>query len=157
MDRLEYIRIQVDTIIEHIQDPMTRRLAYTHTYGVSNNAALLATLRHLDHELACISAMLHDLSIYAENHPHRTHAKRSAQLAKELLTSCGLFCEREIQQLTFAIANHSNKLEHGSDALSELLKDADTLEHYLYNPNIKYPPNESHRLYAILEELKKNK
>lgn len=67
MDRLEYIRIQVDTIIDRIQDPMIRRLAYTHTYGVSNNAALLATLRHIDYELACISAMLHDLSIYAEN------------------------------------------------------------------------------------------
>ena len=157
MDRLEYIRIQVDTIIDRIQDPMIRRLAYTHTYGVSNNAALLATLRHIDYELACISAMLHDLSIYAENHPHRTHAQRSAQLAKELLAASGLFCDHEIQQITLAIANHSNKLAHGNDSLSELLKDADTLEHYLYNPNIKCSPNDSHRLYTILKELKKNK
>lgn len=153
MDRLESIREIVDHIISKIQDQTTRKFAYIHTYGVSQNCALLALRRHVDIELACIAGMLHDIAVYANNCPYSVHAKQSAILAKEILEKSDVFEPDEILIITNAIALHSNKMEKDGGKLSELLKDADVLQHHLYNTNIEPSAKDKYRLFYILEEL----
>lgn len=153
MDRLEYIRNIVDTKIESIQLHEIRRLSYIHTYGVSQNCALLASKRKASVELCCICGMLHDIAIYTENCSHKDHAHRSAVLAKKIAEDSSLFLEDEIVVITHAISEHSNKMRRDDGPITEILKDADTLQHYLYNTNIALSSQDEYRLFYILEEL----
>lgn len=154
MDRLELIREKTDAIIRKLNKEEERKFAYIHTYGVAQAAAMLAVLRHLDVELCCIAAMLHDISLYAMNCPHRIHAQKSAEYAEMLLMKTKLFSEEEIRLLTHVIATHSDKMTRHDGAMSELLKDADVLQHYLYNPKIELSEKDRVRLFYLLEDLK---
>ncbi|MEG0468390.1 HD domain-containing protein [Amedibacillus sp. YH-ame6] len=153
MDRLEIIRGIVDQYIASIQDESTKKFAYIHTYGVSQSCAMLAIRRHANVELACIAGMLHDIARYAENHPHVGHAKRSAILSKQILEELAIFTESEIQILTNAIFQHSDKMLRDGGEISEILKDGDVLQHYLYNVNIELSPKDKFRLFYLLEEI----
>ena len=151
MDRLEYVRGFVDREINNLRNDDLKKFAYIHTYGVAQIATMLAMARDADVELATIAAMLHDVSLYAENCPHAVHAKKSADYARRLLTESTLFTEDEITIVCNVIAAHSDKLTRSDGKISEILKDADVLQHYLYNVNI--PPNDKDkvRLYYLLE------
>ena len=162
MDRLELIREQTDAVIQKLVKEEERKFAYIHTYGVAQAAAMLATLRKLDVELCCIAAMLHDIALYAQNCPHLGHAQRSAEYAKLLLEKMGssmqvvadqLFSEEEIRILTHVISVHSDKMNRHDGPISELLKDADVLQHYLYNPKIELSEKDKVRLFYLLEDL----
>ena len=153
MDRLELIREQSDAIIQKLNKEEERKFAYIHTYGVAQAAAMLATIRKLDVELCCIAAMLHDISLYALNCPHAGHAQRSAEYAKGLLEKLEVFSEEEIRILTHMISVHSDKMTRHDGPMSELLKDADVLQHYLYNPKIELSEKDKVRLFYLLEDL----
>lgn len=155
MDRLELIRIETDKIIQKLANEENRKFAYLHSYGVSQCAIYLATVRKLDVELAGVAGMLHDIAIYAENCPHKDHAQRSAVLAKSILEESKLFKEDEIIAITSAIATHSDKMSRTDSRFAEMLKDSDVLQHYLYNPNIELQEKDRYRLYYLLEDLKK--
>lgn len=155
MDRLELVRVEADKIISKLANEDTRKFAYLHSYGVSQCAIYLSIVRGLDIELAGIAGMLHDIAVYAENCPHKVHAQRSAQLAKTILQDMKLFQEEEIVAMTNAIAVHSDKLTRTDSRFAEMLKDADVLQHYLYNPNIPLQDKEKYRLFYLLEDLKK--
>lgn len=155
MDRLEYIRGIVDKEIASLQSEDDRKFAYVHTYGVAQAAAMLAIVRKVDVELACIAAMLHDISIYALNCAHSKHALKSSVYAKTILEESKLFKEEEITILTNVIAVHSDKMKRDDGKVSELLKDADVLQHYLYNVNIPLSQRDNYRLFYLLEALKK--
>ena len=142
MDRLEQIRIKADAIIEQMASSEERKLAYVHLYGTSMFAGILANLRHLDGEICQIMAMLHDLAVYAE-------------LAEQLLKKESSFTAAQIQLITHAIAVHSDKQLKDDSPYAELLKDADVLAHYFYNPQIPIHDREQVRLYYVLEELRK--
>lgn len=156
MDRLETIRDIVDQIMNDIHEQTTRKYAYIHTYGVSQSCALFAKRRKIDVELASIAGMLHDIALYVENCTHQEHAKRSSILAKLILEHTDAFDEKEVLTITNAIALHSNKMERDGSKISELLKDADVLQHYLYNPKIEPSEKDKYRLFYILEELDMN-
>lgn len=153
MDRLELIREQTDAVIQKLVKEEERKFAYIHTYGVAQAAAMLATLRKLDVELCCIAAMLHDIALYALNCPHLGHAQRSAEYAKQLLEQMEVFSEEEIRILTHVISVHSDKMNRHDGPISELLKDADVLQHYLYNPKIELSEKDKVRLFYLLEDL----
>lgn len=155
MDRLELVRIEADKIISKLASEDTRKFAYLHSYGVSQCAIYLSIVRGLDIELAGIAGMLHDIAIYAENCPHKVHAQRSSILAKKILQEMEQFSEEEMIAITNAIALHSDKLTRTDTRFAEMLKDADVLQHYLYNPNIPLQDKENYRLYYLLEDLKK--
>ena len=148
MDRLELIREQTDAVIQKLVKEEERKFAYIHTYGVAQAAAMLATLRKLDVELCCIAAMLHDIALYAQNCPHLGHAQRSAEYAKLLLGKMEVFSEEEIRILTHVISVHSDKMNRHDGPISELLKDADVLQHYLYNPKIELSEKDKVRLVS---------
>ncbi|WP_416326415.1 HD domain-containing protein [[Eubacterium] hominis] len=155
MDRLEMIRMKVDKIISKLANEETRKFAYLHSYGVSQCAIYLSIVRGLDIELAGIAGMLHDIAVYAENCAHKVHANRSAVIAKDILEESKAFNEEEIIAITNAIALHSDKLTRTDTRFAEMLKDADVLQHYLYNPNMPMQDREKYRLFYLLEDLKK--
>ncbi|MCI8270853.1 MAG: HD domain-containing protein [Erysipelotrichaceae bacterium] len=151
MDRLEYIRIKTDRILDAMENSISCKLAYIHSYGVSQMAALLAKKRNLNIELACIAAMLHDISQY-ETGRLIDHAKESAKRAEEILKASDEFTEEEINIIVSAIAFHSDKqVKHGD--YEELLKDSDVLAHYFYNVNVPINEQDKVRLFYLLEEL----
>jgi uncharacterized protein len=151
MERLESLRRIIDEVLDETGNPEDRRSGLVHLYGVSAAAALLALRRGLDAELAAVAGMLHDLATYETGTPDN-HATRGARRAREVLRSLGAFTDVEIEAVCSAIAYHSDKAAV-HDAFSELLKDADVLQHFLSNPEA--PSLESHasRREALKREM----
>jgi HD superfamily phosphodiesterase len=151
MDRTERVRQVVDNILRAQPDEEERRAGFVHLYGVAQACAQLALKRGLDAELGTIAGMLHDLWTYKTGDP-TDHGRRGAPLAREVLSSLDCFAEDEMATICQAIARHSQKGEvHGP--YDELLKDADALQHYLYNTLLPPHGRESARLSALRVEL----
>ncbi len=152
MNRLEKLREKVDALLRLQPDPVERRCGFVHLYGVSGMCVLLADRRGLDAELAATAGMLHDLSTYETGDPTE-HARHSALRAQELLAEMGDFAPDEIGMIAEAIRTHSAK-DRVDGPLAELLKDADVLQHCLYNPFLRASLEETPvRLSAMLVEL----
>ena len=151
MNRLENIRQTVDHLLRQQPDEVERRCGFVHLYGVSAICALLAVRRGLDVELCATAGMLHDISAY-ETGDSTDHARRGASRARELLAEAGGFSSSEISSIAGAILTHSIKNQI-DDPMAELLKDADVLQHYLYNPSLKGGWRTNPRLNAMFAEL----
>ena len=151
MERMERVRSVVDTILVGQTDPSRRRSGFVHLYGVSTVCVLLAIKRGLDAELCGTAGMLHDIATY-ESGSSKDHAKRGAVRAGELLEEVGGFAAEEIAGICEAISTHSTKGEiHGP--MAELLKDADVLQPYLYDPGSEIGAERRRRLAVMLDEL----
>jgi uncharacterized protein len=153
MERLEVVRNIVDELLRQQPDEEERRCGFVHLYGVSATCLLLALRRGLDPEIAALAGMLHDIATYQTADPH-DHARRGAVEAGRILRKLNLFTEGEVSAICDAIARHSTKGEIDGP-LAELLKDADVLQHYLYNPDLEGNPvlKWSQRLKGVLNEL----
>ena len=151
MNRLESIRREVDSILLRLVSDEDRRCGFVHLYGVSLTATWLAERRGLHPELAATAGMLHDLATYATRES-ADHAAASARLAAGLLARLGTFSRTEIDLISGAIARHSDKASVDGP-MDELLKDADVLQHWLYDPSL--PPQASHadRRIRLRKEL----
>ena len=153
MDRLEKVRQVVDQILHQQPDLEERRCGFVHLYGVAQTCALLALQRELDPQICAVMGMLHDIATYRSGDP-TDHAPRGAVEAAAILNDTGQFSQQEIDRICQAISTHSAK--HQIDgALAELLKDADVLQHYLYNPALpkKPDPHWRRRYQNIVVEL----
>ncbi len=132
MDRIEKTRKVVDEILLKMTKDEARRHAYLHLYGVSQACALISIKRKENVELAVIAGMLHDIYTYA-NLDSQDHAHKGAETARNILNSLSIFSDDEIILICTAIYNHSDKsMIHAP--LDEILKDADVMQHALYNP-----------------------
>ncbi len=153
MNRIEEVRKKVDEILLNMSDVEERRCAYLHIYGVSQACALLAIKRNVDVELAVIAGMLHDVYLCTNgNADAQNHAYKGAEIARRILDSLNLFSEEEKLLICTAIYNHSDKsLVH--DSLDEVLKDADVMQHVLYNPLFEIKPREAKRFALIKKEF----
>lgn len=149
--RIEAARELVDKILLNMSDPTERRCAYLHLYGVAQACALLALKRGEDVELAVIAGMLHDIYSYA-NMDSQDHAHKGAQMAHQLLASLDLFNKEEINSICTAIYNHSDK-SSVHDSLDEILKDADVMQHVLYNPLFEIKEHEQQRFHSLCLEF----
>lgn len=149
--RIEKVRELVDEILLNMSDPTERRCAYLHLYGVAQACALLALKRGEDVELAVIAGMLHDIYSYA-NMNSQDHAHKGAQMTHQLLTSSDLFNKEEINSICTAIYNHSDKANIHSP-LDEVLKDADVMQHALYNPLFEIMEHEKQRFHSLRLEF----
>ena len=151
MNRIEKIRETVDEILLNMIDSEERRCAYIHLYGVAQACAILSMKRNEDVELAVIAGMLHDIYSYA-NMDSCDHAHKGAEMAKDILERSGLFTEEEQDKICTSIYNHSDKgVVH--DPLSEILKDADVMQHYMYNPLFEVKQLETARLESLRSEF----
>ena len=151
MDRIEKVREVVDEILLKMTKDEARRHAYLHLYGVSQACALLALKRKEDVELAVIAGMLHDIYTYA-NLDSRDHAHKGAEMAREILDSLHIFEEDEKDLICTAIYNHSDKSMIHS-WLDEILKDADVMQHVLYNPLFDIKQQERKRFELLQKEF----
>jgi uncharacterized protein len=142
MDRLEKVRQVVDEILRQQSDLEERRCGFVHLYGVAQTCVLLAQKRGFDPQVCAVMGMLHDIATYRSGDP-TNHAPRSAVEAAAILNETGGFSQEEIDQICQAISTHSAK-DQVDGALAELLKDADVLQHHLYNPALPKLPD-SHR------------
>lgn len=154
MDRLEMVRAQVDKIIGDLHREEDRKFAYIHLYGVSQCAVMLALLYQADVERCAIAAMLHDIALYALNAGHRDHAQKSAAIAEQLLRDMGCFTPEDVRSIIYAIAHHSEKEIQDAHMEAEILKDADVLERYLYQPECNLRASAQARLDALLTKLR---
>ena len=151
MNRIEKVREVVDEILLNMSDLEERRCAYLHLYGVSQACALLALKRKENVELATIAGMLHDIYSYTKM-DSQDHAHKGAETAREILDSLEVFTEDEKNLIYTAIYNHSDKsLMHSW--LDEILKDADVMQHVLYNPLFVIKEHEQKRFDSLKEEF----
>jgi uncharacterized protein len=151
MNRLEEVRKTVDNILMGQMDLEERRCGFIHLYGVAATSSLLAIKRGLNEELCTIAAMLHDIWSYKTG-CYIDHAKLGAIEARRIMEKMNLFNSEEMDIICTAILNHSNKGKIDNH-IDELLKDADVLQHYLYNTSFQVNPSEQERLINIAEEL----
>ena len=145
------MRQAVDEILRGQPDLSYRRAGYIHLYGVAQTAAMLALRRGLNPELASIAGMLHDISTYHTGDP-TDHDRHSLRMAREMMASTSLFTEGESTLVCQAIARHRRKSEV-HEPFDELLKDADVLQHYLYNVFFKQAEKENARIASLRREL----
>lgn len=130
--RIEKVRAYVDDVLLHMTDSTEKRCAYVHLYGVAQACAMIAEKRKENVELAIVAAMLHDIYSY-KTMVNEDHAHKGAVMAKEILDELGIFDDEETALICNAIYAHSDKdITHSS--FTEVLIDADVLQHYLYDP-----------------------
>ena len=151
MTKLEMVRKVVDCVLQEQEDGEIRRVGYIHLYGVCQMSVLLARRRDLDVVTAQVAGMLHD--IYA----FRTgilvlHAVSGAEDARVILRDLSLFSQEEQRIIHSAILRHSDK-ERIDDPYDELLKDADVMQHYLYDPTQWFSAAAARRIRAVATEL----
>ena len=150
-NRIEKVRAYVDDILLHMTDTVERRCAYVHLYGVAQACAMIALKRKENVELAIVAGMLHDIFSYKTMH-HQDHAHKGAVMAREILSELAVFDDVETDMICDAIYNHSDKaMTHTS--LTEILIDADVLQHYLYNPFFTTSESEKMRLENLKREF----
>lgn len=73
-------------------------------------------------------------------------------MARNILDSLNLFSEEEKNLVCSAIYNHSDKANI-HDSLDEILKDADVMQHILYNPLFEINQHEQNRYNSLKIEL----
>ena len=151
MDRIEQVRRTIDRMLREQPDERERSVGFAHLYGVSQACALLALKRGLDVQLCATAGMLHDIATYKTG-DSTNHGPRSALEARHILDELQVFAEHEIALLCQAIARHSRK-DDIHEPMDELLKDADVLQHYLYNPGFAQEARNRSRLGSVLDEL----
>lgn len=95
--------------------------------------------------------MLHDIYSYA-NMDSQDHAHKGAVMARNIIDSLNMFSEDEKELICTAIYNHSDKsVVH--DSLDEILKDADVMQHVLYNPLLDIKQHEQKRFSSLQNEF----
>jgi HD superfamily phosphodiesterase len=151
INRIEILRKHIDEILLNMTDAEERRCAYLHLYGVAQACALIALKRSGNTELAIMAGMLHDIYSYAKM-DKKDHAHKGAVLAREILTSLQIASDTEIDMICDAIYTHSDK-DAVHDDFSEILVDADVLQHCLYNPACEIMAHEKNRYEKLKREF----
>ena len=129
-NRLEKLRNEIDKLIL-TGDSQNIRIYISHMYGVARFCTLLALKRNMNVELATTCGMLHDIH-YMTGGSTDNHAIKGAEQAKTILEKLDLYNNDEIKIITTAISKHSDK-STVNEPYDELLKDADVMDHCLYN------------------------
>jgi uncharacterized protein len=119
-----------------------------HSSGCCQLGRILAQKRGLNVEMAEIISVLHDLYAVTEG-KYESHAKRSSEMAKDILEKSGDFSSEEIILITEAIARHSEKEIYSNNPYAELIKDVDVLDCSLYeNSESFYVLHKPKNIYA---------
>lgn len=153
LQRYEAAKAYVYEQYSKIYSEPLRIAALTHTSMVDSCITMLAISRSARVELAKISALFHDYAQYIDNCAHSEHARLSSLHAHKYLTSTNTFKVSEIDNICFAIAQHSKKEVYDSP-LCELLKDADILARFLEDPTKELNDIHRRRLLDCLGDIK---
>lgn len=96
---------------------------------------LLAEKRGVDPVLAACACAVHDYGRIITG-KQEGHAEAGYLPVREFLERMDLFNEKEIDQISTAVRNHSKKGEVGTP-LEEIVKDADLMDFYQYEYEMK--------------------
>lgn len=151
LDKIEIVRAYVDNIIKNILSEDDRKTAYIHTYGVAEACSFIADKRRLNTELSYISGLLHDIYYYKTGICF-SHAHNGAEMARVALLKMDVFSDDEKVLILSAIYHHSD-ITHVHDEYDEVLKDADILQSFLYDPSFKISYRSIPRLNHMLNEF----
>ncbi len=152
--RINSVRDYLDREIQATGDLQTMRNGYVHLYGVGQACAMIALHRGHDRayaELAEIAGMLHDYVTYTGECMGEEHARLSSIAVRKVLTELNEFTAEEIELVCDAINRHSDK-DRIDTPFDEILKDADTLQHWLRNPVEEYFYQQE-RIPLLMEEF----
>ena len=149
-NRLETLRDEIDGLILK-GDLKDIRVYVSHMYGVARFCTLLAMKRNMNIELATTCGMLHDIC-YMSGRGEHNHQVRGAEQAESILKAMNLYSDDEIKTITSAISKHGDKgTVH--EPYDELLKDADVMDHCLYNADFPIAKWEEVRYKNLLTEF----
>ena len=151
MGRLKELRKYVDDELNKMEDEDKRNSAIVHLYGVSLAATMIAKKRGLDHEIASMAAMLHDLHAYKTG-SYDDHAHKGAELAREILGKLELTDEAETEMICSAIYHHDDK-HVTDDPMDEVLKDADVIHHCMNDLSKQIKEKEQSRFDSLCVEF----
>ena len=151
-DRVEALRYFILENFPNKENDQERLDLYMHMFAVSQFCAMIALKRNQNVDLAVMAGLLHDLYTYKTLDPEK-HAKKGAVLAREILEALDLTTDEETEKICSAIHSHSKKKNKHSD-FTEVLVDADVLQHYLYNPALPIIEKDKERLKKLLKEFK---
>ncbi|MBR5001239.1 MAG: HD domain-containing protein, partial [Firmicutes bacterium] len=101
----------------------------------------MAVQRGVNPELAAIATALHDMGRIVTG-KQKDHAHQGSEPARKLLEQLNLFTEEEIQLLTAAVYNHSDKDYIGTD-IEEIVKDADVVDCFEFGMELPRPEQKS--------------
>ncbi len=152
VNRIEVISQVVCEMLENIENPTEKQAGYIHLFGVSQMAALLAKKRNLSVEIAQIAGLLHDYYAYMTGDREK-HASKGADMILPLLAKTGLFSVCEVANIAKAVQGHSDKEKTDGTPYEELLKDADVLQHILYNATKPVDEKYAERYTKLKDEL----
>jgi len=150
-DRIKILRAHIDAALTGKPEEW-RKIAHIHLYGVAQACALIALKRGENAELATMAGLLHDFYTFKSGQPMDEHGPRGAVLAREVLAELGLASEEEIDMICTAIHNHSDK-QGEFDAFTEILIDADVMQHCLYDITMPVADREQDRFNRLREEF----
>lgn len=102
-----------------------------HSAGVCQIGRILAQKRELDIEMTEILCILHDIYAIITG-KYKDHAMLGAKIARKMLKKSNDFTSSEIELITKAIAQHSDKHIYTTKPYVELIKDADVFDCSLY-------------------------
>lgn len=148
--RLENLRDEIDKLIMK-ENPDKVRMYISHMYGVARFCTLLAMKRNMNIDLATTCGMLHDIH-YMTGGSSDNHAIKGAEQTKSILKRMNQYNDDEIEIITTAISRHSEKSKI-HDKYDELLKDADVMDHCLYNIDFPVAEWEMERYNNLLYEF----
>lgn len=151
MNRIDALQSHIDQLLLEMPDASERRWAYLHLYGVAQACALIALKRGEDAELATMAAMLHDLYRCTAS-AAKSHAQKGAVLAREILNKLGFTTDAETELICSSIHHHSEK-SGAFSGLTEILIDADVMEHCLYNVTLPVDEKEKDRFHRLMQEF----
>jgi len=150
-DRIKILRECIDNALPSMPDAFECRCAYVHLFGVAQACALIAMKRGQDAELATMAGMLHDFYAFKHMDPEN-HGPKGAVFVREVLNELGLTTPEETDMICTAIHNHSDK---GGcfDAFTEILIDADVMQHCLYDITMPVAEREKDRFENLSREF----
>jgi len=149
---------KIDTVLSYVSQYICkedekefRHMILSHMYGVAQFGAMIALKRGMDPQLLTIAGLLHDIHTL-DTCDSTNHAKVGAAEAKVILDELGITTYKETGIICDAIYNHSKKDKlHGEYA--EALKDADVLQHCLYNTANLPMQKDEERFKKLLDEF----
>lgn len=122
-------------------------------------ASILARKRGCDMDIAQTAAYLHDVWLHL-NYPYddatvKAHAHEGAVMAENFMREMGEYTDEEIATVALMIENHDFTAQK-DDPMSEIMKDADMLSHYLNasaaGQEDRFNPRAAATLYELISK-----
>lgn len=147
MNRSERVQVHVlhrimDSSLPNSERENSIEWELKHSSSCVQVGRILAEKRGLEVEIVEMIAVLHDIYVI-DTGKYTDHAKHGAPIARNVLGELADFTAAELDTITEAIANHSNKHIYTNNKYIEIAKDLDTLDCFLYDKDIYHekPPH----------------